>query len=89
MWKNIVERGRPQVTIWCMRIGCWVPKATNISSGYVIITAFPLHKFVTRMRLNFKLYVYLGPEDDPVKVETCRPVYILYNVYEINCCVID
>ena len=24
-----------------------------------------------------------------MKVETCRPVYILFNVYEINCCVID
>jgi hypothetical protein len=30
-----------------------------------------------------------GPEDDPVKVETCRPVYVLFNVYEINRCVID
>ena len=30
-----------------------------------------------------------GSEDDPVKVETCRPVYILFNAYEINCCVID
>jgi hypothetical protein len=29
------------------------------------------------------------PQDDPVKVETCRPVYILFNVYEINCCVLD
>ena len=25
----------------------------------------------------------------PSEVETCRPVYILFNVYEINCCVID
>jgi hypothetical protein len=24
-----------------------------------------------------------------VKVETFRPVYIPFNVYEINCCVID
>ena len=29
MWKDIVERGRPQMTIWRMRIACWVPKATN------------------------------------------------------------
>ena len=27
--KNIVERGRPQMTIWRMRIPCWIPKATN------------------------------------------------------------
>jgi len=28
-WKNIVERGRPQMTIWRTRIACWIPKATN------------------------------------------------------------
>ena len=29
MWKNIVERGRSQMTIWRMRIACWIPEATN------------------------------------------------------------
>jgi hypothetical protein len=29
MWKNIVEGGRTQMTIWLMRIACWIPKATN------------------------------------------------------------
>ena len=28
-WKNLVERGRPQVTIWRMLIACWIPKATD------------------------------------------------------------
>jgi len=23
-WKNIAERGRPQMTIWSMRIACWI-----------------------------------------------------------------
>jgi len=23
-WKNMVERGRPQMTIWRMRIACWI-----------------------------------------------------------------
>ena len=41
MWKNIVERGRPQVTIWHMRIACWIPKATNRHSVYEILTALP------------------------------------------------
>ena len=27
-WKNVVERGRPQVTLWRMRIACWMTKAT-------------------------------------------------------------
>ena len=25
MWKNTVERGKPQMKIWLMRIGYWVP----------------------------------------------------------------
>jgi hypothetical protein len=29
MWENIVERDRPQMAIWRMRIACWIPKATN------------------------------------------------------------
>jgi len=29
MWKNMEERDRPQMTIWCMRIACWIPKTTN------------------------------------------------------------
>ena len=29
MWKNTVERDRPQMTVWFMRIACWIPKAAN------------------------------------------------------------
>jgi hypothetical protein len=28
-WKNILQRGRPQMTIWLMRISCWTLRATN------------------------------------------------------------
>jgi len=28
-WKNTVELGRPQVTIWRMRVACWIPKTAN------------------------------------------------------------
>jgi len=28
-WGNIVEWGRPQMTIWHMRIECWISMATN------------------------------------------------------------
>jgi hypothetical protein len=29
VWKNIVERDRPQMTIWRMCIACWITKATE------------------------------------------------------------
>jgi hypothetical protein len=40
MWKNIVEPGRPQMTIWRMRIRCCMSKSTNTHSEYVILNAF-------------------------------------------------
>ena len=40
-WKNIVEPGRPDMTIRRMRISCWLPKATNTHSQYIILIAFP------------------------------------------------
>jgi len=42
MWKNIVERVRPHVKKWSMRISRWIPKATDTHSEYVILIAFPL-----------------------------------------------
>jgi len=35
MWKKFVERGRPHMTVWCMRIACWIPKAANTHSHVV------------------------------------------------------
>jgi len=34
MWKNTVQPDRPQMTVWRMRIACWIPKATNTHSEY-------------------------------------------------------
>jgi len=49
--KNILERGRPQMTIWCMRIACWITKTTHtlrICNTYSFSTA----AIVSRTRLN-------------------------------------
>jgi len=57
MWKNIVEPGRPQITIWGMRITCWIPKYTNTHSEHVTLTAFPLqqclHKRDSLLRYSY------------------------------------
>jgi hypothetical protein len=37
IWKNIVEPGRPQMTICYKHIACWITKATNTHSEYVIL----------------------------------------------------
>ena len=40
MWKNIAKSDRPQMTIWRMRISCWIPNTTNTHSEYVILITF-------------------------------------------------
>ena len=40
MFKNILEPDKPQMTIERMRITCWIPKITDISSEYVIKYSF-------------------------------------------------
>jgi len=42
MWENIVERGRPQMTIWRMRIACWIPKATHTHTHTHTLTLKPM-----------------------------------------------
>jgi len=46
MWKNIVQWGRPQMTLRRMHIACWIPKATDTHSEYVIFIAFPLQQWL-------------------------------------------
>ena len=34
------------MTIWCMRIACWIPKATDTHSEYVMLIVFPLQQWL-------------------------------------------
>jgi hypothetical protein len=53
-WKNILEPIRPQMTILSLRIGCWIPKATDTYPEYLPLIAFPLrqwlHERITMLR---------------------------------------
>jgi hypothetical protein len=53
------------MTIWRMRIECWITKATDIHSEYVILIAFPrhqlLHKRATLSRLFLRCLSYSLP----------------------------
>jgi hypothetical protein len=58
MWNNYVERDRPQMTIWRMRIAYWIPKATNEHSQCVILIAFPLQQWLHE-RASLLRYTYI------------------------------
>ena len=46
IWKNMVEPGRPRMTVWRMHIARWITKATNTHSEYVILIALPLQQWL-------------------------------------------
>jgi len=50
MWEKFVEQGRSQmkIIIRCMRIVCWVPKATNTHCR----VAFPLQQWLQQRALQ-------------------------------------
>jgi hypothetical protein len=51
MWKNMVEPDRNHMTIRRMRCACYITKATDTYSEYVILIAFPRKQWLTRKRL--------------------------------------
>jgi len=46
------------MTIWRMRIACWIPEATNARSEYVILISFPLQQWLHE-RASLSRYTYI------------------------------
>jgi hypothetical protein len=59
MWKNVVKPDRSQMTIWRMRIACWIPKAKNTLLEYVILIASPLQQWLHE-RATLLRYAYIA-----------------------------
>jgi len=59
MWENNVEVARLQVTIWHMRTACWLTKATDTHSEYVILIAFPLQQWLHEC-ISMLYYTYIA-----------------------------
>jgi len=57
MWKNMVEPDRPQMTIRRMRIACWITKATDTQSEYIIFSAFAVQQWL-KERVSVLRYTY-------------------------------
>ena len=54
---NVVEPGRVQTKIWRMRVECWLSKATNTLSEYVIRISFSLKQWLHE-RASMLRYTY-------------------------------
>ena len=74
MWKNITEPDRPQMSAWRLRMACWLTKATNTHSKYVVLIASQLqqwlHKRVFVLRYTYIVYFVIFPFLIPYAVWT-------------------
>jgi len=57
MWRSILEPNRPPMTIWCTRIACRMPKATDRHSEYATLVAFLLQQWL-RERAPLTFFVH-------------------------------
>ena len=57
--KSIVEPERPQMTIWRIRVACWLPNVTNTHSEYVMFIAFQLQKLLPKSALVLHVHCRL------------------------------
>ena len=58
--KNVLERDRPQMIIWRMRIACWMPKAAKHTHTHRLCNThcFSTTTMVARTHLSVMLYVH-------------------------------
>ena len=79
-WKDFVEPDRPQMTIWRMHIACWIPKATNANSEYVILIAFPLQQWLHERApmLRYTYIAFLVVSSVVIVHVTLRSVFCMY-----------
>jgi hypothetical protein len=56
---NVVDTGRPQMSIWRKRNACWIPKAKSTHSDYVIVIAFPLQQWFNE-RVSLLRYTFIA-----------------------------
>jgi hypothetical protein len=59
IWKNTVERDRPQMTIWLMHHASLKQKVTNAHSEYVKLIAFPNNSGCSKASYCYLTHYYL------------------------------
>jgi len=57
--ENIVELNKQRMTIWCIRLACWIAKATNTHSKCVTRIAFPLQQWLHK-RASILCHAYIA-----------------------------
>ena len=71
MWENIVNRDRPHITIWRMRIACWIPYLLTYSmmqSPFWEANWFAASQEIPRISRNPKVHYRTHKRPPPVSI---------------------
>jgi len=77
MWKDVVELDSSQMTVWCLHIACWITKATNTHSAYVILIAFPQQQWLHE-HVSMLCYMYIACLVIVKKADKWKCLYITH-----------
>ena len=90
LWDNVInieKPDKPQMTIWRMQIECWVTKATDTHSEYIMLTVFRFSNgwrkasrcwFIRKLFVLFRIIVSL-------RMTFRRSKYISFYTHKICC----
>ena len=60
MWKSIVQTDMPHKKIRGMRIACWISKAINTHSVYILFIGSPLAQWFLESSTSLKMHILPG-----------------------------
>ena len=80
MWKIILEPDGSQMTIWRMRIACWIYKTANTHTDYLILIAFLLQQRLTE-RATVLRYAFCILDSSRVSGHTVQSVGVAFRVF--------
>jgi hypothetical protein len=79
---------RPQMTIWCKHIACWMSKATNKHIGCVIFVAFQLqqwnHERASVLRYTYTVFRDLSVFIIQMKIINAQQARIIHHYKTTN-----
>ena len=84
MRKKYCTAGQPQMTIWRMRIACWIPKATNTHSQYVKLIAFALQQWLQESASSLRS-TYIAHHQAHSVLQVCASCRLLFLSKQTTC----
>jgi hypothetical protein len=88
IWKSIVEPGSPHMTIWRMRIACWIPNITKLTDNTGCPTRYRTRHFFNNSNINEDIATKQTHTTDTFLFisHTTNVLLFKFRLQYLNCC---